>query len=72
MELFDNLWAAAPIEWSDGDAGLTLPSGQHSVLKVKAGQTTWMNRANWFCHKVESSADHEQNKKSGFAMCSSQ
>mmetsp|Transcript_60636 Transcript_60636/g.100745 ORF Transcript_60636/g.100745 Transcript_60636/m.100745 type:complete len:263 (+) Transcript_60636:1-789(+) len=40
------------MKWRNGDAGVTLPPGEHTWLPLFSGQTTWMDRANWFVHKV--------------------
>lgn len=63
LKLYADLWATEPIRWKSGDAGLALPQGTNS-LSIKAGQTTWMNRANWYCHQIESTPDDD----TGFAL----
>ena len=50
--LYRTLLADTPMEFQDGDCGLKLPPGSHKELTLKEGQTTWLNRQNWWVHEV--------------------
>lgn len=67
FKLYDNVFAKSPIRWDDGDGGLILPATPQEVLFLRPGQTTWMNRSNWFVHEVACSAEHPENQD-GFAL----
>ena len=67
VTLYDNIGSKEPIHWVDGDGGLSLPKGEHSTLQLNAGDTTWMNRANFVVHEVRCYASNPKNSN-GFAL----
>ena len=40
------------MEFQDGDCGLQLPPGRHQQLVFPAGETTWLNRQNWWVRET--------------------
>eukprot|EP00438_Fugacium_kawagutii_P002588 Skav214077 [mRNA] locus=scaffold2927:42483:43688:- [translate_table: standard] len=56
--LYETLRDKEPMKFKDGDCGLKLPLGvlgrqiEHDTLILKAGDTTWLNRQNWWVHEV--------------------
>jgi len=67
MQLFRCLEDEKPLTWMDGEAGLTLPPGEHTWMPLSSKQTTWMDRANWFVHIVHCPVDKHANVD-GFAL----
>eukprot|EP00438_Fugacium_kawagutii_P002370 Skav200999 [mRNA] locus=scaffold991:172808:173936:+ [translate_table: standard] len=51
-KLYETLRDKKPMKFKDGDCGLKLPPGEHDTLILKAGDTTWLNRQNWWVHEV--------------------
>mmetsp|Transcript_19029 Transcript_19029/g.44398 ORF Transcript_19029/g.44398 Transcript_19029/m.44398 type:complete len:685 (+) Transcript_19029:94-2148(+) len=61
VKLFDSVFSDDAMTWRSGDGGLPdLPRRGTNTLHLVAGQTTWLNRANWFVHEV--TATHQLNQ----------
>ena len=50
--LYKTLLDESPMEFEDGDCRLELGPGKHQTVKLQAGQTTWLNRQNFWVHEV--------------------
>eukprot|EP00971_Amphidinium_carterae_P192676 3823553-Amphidinium_carterae.1 len=66
VKLYDSIISETPMSWKNGDAGLKLGPGAHQSLQLAEGDTTWMNRANWYVHEVAAIA--RPGNGFGFAM----
>ncbi|CAK8996361.1 A disintegrin and metalloproteinase with thrombospondin motifs 9, partial [Durusdinium trenchii] len=49
---YKTLLDESPMEFQDGDCGLQLPPGRHQQLVFPAGETTWLNRQNWWVRET--------------------
>eukprot|EP00971_Amphidinium_carterae_P151942 3011317-Amphidinium_carterae.1 len=66
VKLYDSIISETPMSWKNGDAGLELGDDVYDTLQLKEGDTTWMNRANWYVHEV--AAKERPENRFGFAI----
>ncbi|CAE7363443.1 ADAMTS9 [Symbiodinium sp. CCMP2592] len=52
-KFFETVLDTDPIEFTGNDGRLELGVEKKTVLQLKAGDTTWLNRQNWFVHQFE-------------------
>ncbi|CAE7033399.1 ADAMTS9 [Symbiodinium sp. CCMP2456] len=58
-QLFDSILDDEPIKFKGNDGQLGLPNEGQSVLKLTTGDTTWLNRQNWWVHQVQCHDDFD-------------
>eukprot|EP00439_Symbiodinium_sp_Y106_P051977 s1373_g6.t4 len=58
-QLFDSILDGEPIKFKGDDGQLGLPNEEQSTLKFTTGDTTWLNRQNWWVHQVQCHDDFD-------------
>ena len=58
VQLFNSILDEEPMEFTGNDGRLGLGRKKLKTLELGAGQTTWLNRQNWWVHKVECNQKH--------------
>ncbi|CAE7939344.1 ANKS1A, partial [Symbiodinium sp. KB8] len=58
-QLFDSILDDEPIKFKGDDGQLDLPNEDQTVLKLTTGNTTWLNRQNWWVHQVQCHDDFD-------------
>ncbi|CAE7667296.1 ANKRD44 [Symbiodinium necroappetens] len=58
-QLFDSILDDEPIKFKGDDGQLDLPNEDQAVLKLTTGNTTWLNRQNWWVHQVQCHDDFD-------------
>ncbi|CAE7730965.1 ANKRD44 [Symbiodinium sp. CCMP2592] len=58
-QLFDSILDDEPIKFKGDDGQLGLPNEEQSTLKLTTGDTTWLNRQNWWVHQVQCHDDFD-------------